>query len=114
MYQPERRLGESKTPVQTVRADFPHTAYQVVVQGAALCGPRILNGPAQAAETQGFEEGTTPAIGPTRVETTSRSCDEQGVEPFLDVAVHLDKLRRRTPAPKPNAPTPQKANSFRA
>ena len=33
----------SKTPVQTVRADFPHTAYQVDVQVAALRGPRILN-----------------------------------------------------------------------
>ena len=28
-----------KTPVQTVHADFPHTAYQVVVQVVALRGP---------------------------------------------------------------------------
>jgi hypothetical protein len=40
----------SKTPVQTVHADFPHTAYQVVVEDGALRGPRILNGPTQAAE----------------------------------------------------------------
>ena len=39
-----------KTPVQTVHADFPHTAYQVVVEVVALRSPRILNGPAQAAE----------------------------------------------------------------
>jgi len=32
-----KRPDAGRTPVQTVRADFPHTAYQVVAQVEALC-----------------------------------------------------------------------------
>lgn len=56
--------------------------------------PRILNRAAQATESQGFEEGTTPDGGPAGMETTPRSRDEQCVQSVLDAPVHLDKLRR--------------------
>ena len=84
-----------KTPVQTVHADFPHTAYQVVVQVVALCGPRILNGPAQAVESQGLEEGTTPRIHASGAKTAPGSLDEQGVQPVFDVTVDVDEFGRR-------------------
>ena len=95
-----------KTPVQTVHADFPHTAYQVVVEVAALRGPRILNRPPQAVESQGFEEGAAPDDGPAGVETAPGSLHEQGAQPFLDVRVHLDKLHRRITRAKVLAPAP--------
>ena len=84
-----------KTPVQTVRADFPHTAYQVVVEVATSCGPRILNGPAQAVESQGLEEGTTPDIHPAGAKSAPASLDEQGVQPVFDVTVDVDEFGRR-------------------
>jgi hypothetical protein len=84
-----------KTPVQTVHADFPHTAYQVVVEVAALRGPRILNGSTQAVESQGLEEGTTPPSRATRAKATARTLDQQGVQPLFDIRVDLDEFRRR-------------------
>ena len=46
----------SKTPFQTVRADFPHTAYRWSSRGAALRGLRVADGSAQAMKPEGVEE----------------------------------------------------------
>ena len=97
----------SKTPVQTVHADFPHTAYQVVAQVAALRGPRILNGSAQAVESQGFEEGTVPSGSTTGPKARPRPLDEQGVETIFDESIHLDKFHRGIARAKVLAPAAQ-------
>ena len=82
-------------PVQTVQADFPHTAHQVVVQAAALRGPPDTDRPAQAVESQRFEEGAVPESRTCGATTRAGSFHEQAVQPFLDVGIHLRKLLRR-------------------
>ena len=94
-----------KTPVQTVHADFPHTAYQVVVRVVALCSPRIVHRPAQAVESQSFEEGATPRAGRTSAKAAPGSTDEQGVQPVFDVAVHRQEFGRRITRTKILAPS---------
>src|SRR5204863_1371917 len=75
--------------------------------GRRMHAPRILNGTAQAVESQGFEEGTSPAVRPAGAKTTPRALDEQTMEPPLDVGIHLDKLRRRIPGTKVLPPAAQ-------
>ena len=75
----------------------PRTRLTKWSSGPGMRAPRILNGPAQAIEPEGFEEGTTPDIGPASAKTTPCAFDEQGAQSLRHVAVHLDKLRRRVP-----------------
>src|SRR5688572_23886663 len=51
-----------KTPFQTVRADFPHTAYRWFLGYAALCRLRVLHGAAQTVQSQVDEVVTRPAL----------------------------------------------------
>jgi hypothetical protein len=92
----------SKTPVQTVRADFPHTAYQVVARITALRSPRILNRAAQAAESQSFDEGAVPDSGTSGAKPTTSALNEQRVEAVRDERVHLNEFRPALPVRSPS------------
>ena len=56
-----------RTPFQTVRADFPHTAYRMrfQVEGVAR-DAGVLNGSAQAVEPQLVKEVARPSVGLAR------------------------------------------------
>src|SRR3972149_6467212 len=54
--------AEIKTPFQTVRAVFPHTAYRWSLGYAALCGLRVLNGATQAMESEVVEVVASLAV----------------------------------------------------
>ena len=82
----------STTPVQTVRADFPHTAYQGAFESATLRSLRIPNRPAQAMETEGVKEVRRPLGGLTSAKLAAVALDEQALQPPVHVVIDLPKL----------------------
>ena len=52
----------SKTPVQTVRADFPHTAYRWSFRARQSCVAGVADGFEQFMEPESIEDVTGPSV----------------------------------------------------
>src|SRR5690606_7994127 len=89
-----RMAAASKTPVQTVRADFPHTAYRWSLGEAAVRGTGILDRASQAMEPETVEVVAVPALPLTRPEVTSLALHAQAAETPPHVRVELVEAPR--------------------
>ena len=69
--------------------------------------PRILNGPTQAVEPKGFEEGALPGCSPTSGYTGARALEQQPAESLDDRVVEVRKPVRRVPRAEVLAPAPE-------
>src|SRR5215210_4069485 len=59
--------------------------------------PRILNSAAQADESEGFDEGTTPLERLAGSEPRAHAFPQQATQTVFDKSVHVVRLRRRVP-----------------
>ena len=95
------------TPVETVLADFPHTACGRALGPAVLGSLRIFDGAAQAMESMVPEVLARPPLDLPWIEVPTCTFDMQTQEPFVHVRVELVEAARgisrfevRAPAPK--------------
>ena len=108
LFRPEGQ-SQTKTPVQTVRADFPHTAYQWSVGDGItrpVAGARIPDGAAQAIESKASKKGRTPP-GPTRSKSRAVPLEEQALQPPPDVVIQLANVIGRIARPEVLPPPAQ-------
>src|SRR6516165_2661248 len=96
----------ASTPGQTVRANFPHTAFQEFLRERLCATPRILNRAAQAIEAQGFKEGTVPPFGLARSKLGTGALDPEAMEPRHHESIDLDELEGGVARPVVGPPAP--------
>src|SRR5687767_1419698 len=68
--------------------------------GRGMHHPRIPNRPAQAEESQGFEEGASPRLGTAGAESRTDPLEQQAAQALLDVRIERDEVVRRVARPK--------------
>ena len=82
------------TPVETVLADFPHTACGRALGQSVLGGLRIKDGAAQAMQPEVDEIAAIPLIDYTGYEVPPRTLDAEPTQAFVHVAIDLFEAAR--------------------
>src|SRR5215831_14215244 len=93
------------TPLETVRAAFPHTACGRALVPAVLGGLRVLDGASQAMESEVPEVLPRPGRCDACIKAATRALDAQAAQPLVHVRVDLVEALRGIPGAEVRSPS---------